>query len=167
LVLVAFLGAGVLASIPTTVLTSGWSEKSYVQLLLPESWQFFTRDPKTPAFVLYERHNRSAFARADTLPQTNPENAFGLSRNQRAQDTEKVLLAQGVSSWVQCGGSRSGACLLAAEKKTAVEVPGASGDPHFCGEFVLAEQETTRFNYREISDEALRVTQAVHIEVDC
>lgn len=155
----------VLAALPATVITSSWDGRMQVRALLPQAWAFFTRDPQTPSIVLYAADG--GMDRADSLPQTEAANAFGISRSQRSQDTEKVFFVEAVTSWTQCGGMAPEDCVAAAASAPATTVDGVERSPNFCGEFVVATRETTPFNYRDVTDLDYRLTQAAAVIVEC
>ena len=164
------LGSGVLAAMPTTVLTENWGQsRAVIGALLPESWEFFTRDPTTAALVMYdvEAAKNGQFLKRGTLPQTTRENAFGLSRNQRAQDTEEAVLANVSNSWVDCGGMRASECLMYAATQAPDEIEGVEHAPFFCGDFLLAEQSPVPFPYRDSTSETVQVLRATRITTTC
>lgn len=164
------LGAGVLAAMPTTVLTEDWGHsRTVIGTVLPESWQFFTRDPTTAALVMYDvdAAQSGRFMTRGTLPQTSPDNAYGLTRNQRAQDTEKAVLATASSSWVDCGGMRANECLIEAAEQEPEQVAGTERAPFFCGDFLLVEQSPVPYPYRDSTDETVQVLRATRIETSC
>ncbi len=165
-VLAVPLLAGVLASLPATVLTESWPSKSVVQASVPESWEFFTRDPKQAGLTMFSQTTRDTFQVAGTLPQTRPENLFGLSRNQRSQDTEKAILADAVTKWTKCSSTSAGACLTAAHSAPAQKVKPATPS-NFCGDYVLASQATTHFVYRDLEPTGFSIDAAAHIEIEC
>lgn len=136
-------------------------------MLLPESWEFFTRDPQSPSLVLFRSDATTSFARADSLPQTRAENLLGLSRNQRSQDTKKVILADQVSAWIDCGGALPAECVLEAKEGPEILVRGAEWHPSFCGRFVIAETKTTPFNYRDLTSQESHLLKAAPIRIDC
>lgn len=166
-VLVLFMLGGAFAAMPATVMTTDFPRKADLVALVPESWEFFTRDPKTPSLVLQEIvKDEGTITEAGTLPQTRHENGFGLSRNQRSQDTEKAIIAAAVPNWVECGGMTTLQCLHVAREGSFVAVPGVSGDANFCGKFLLGTVETTRFNYRDISP-GQYLSKVAAVEVVC
>lgn len=165
--LVAAFAAGVCASMPSTVLTPDWRGRHFLGMVLPESWEFFTRDPQSPSLILLHGDGAASFDRVDSLPQTRPENLLGLSRNQRSQDTEKVILADQVSAWTDCGGALPTACVREAKAGPEVRVRGAQRHPSFCGQYVIAEQRTTPFNYRDLTSQESQLTKAAFVRIDC
>lgn len=157
--------ASVLAALPATVVTSSWNERMQVRALLPQAWAFFTRDPQTPAIVLYEVG--TDLVRADSLPQTEAANSFGISRSQRSQDTEKVFFVEAVTNWTECGAMIPRDCVAAAEEASTTVVVGVQRAPNFCGDYVVATRETTPFNYRHVSEIGYRLTQTAAVTVEC
>lgn len=152
---------------PKNVLTVGWEDQPYAKALLPQAWAFFTRDPKSESLILFDDQSPSLDKRADSLPQTSSQNYFGLTRNQRSQDTEKALLSKETSNWTECGGMTTNECLEEAALASPARVSGANRSPNFCGDYILALVEPVRFNFRESTDETHVANKAAHIEVEC
>lgn len=163
--LVGVMLLGVFAAMPTTVLTQHWTGKARIGATVPESWQFFTRDPETVSYVLY-RDGEHAH-RLDTLPQSSASNLFGLSRNQRSQDTEKAILASKASQWFTCGGMAPNECLRSSREEPAQKVPGLRRAPNFCGDALLAIQKPRPFVYRNLSSEEYSIDKVAHLRISC
>ena len=166
----AALGAGVLAAMPTTVITEDWgASRVAVNTVFPESWQFFTRDPTTASLVIYDvdEATKGNLVVEGTLPQTSASNSFGISRNQRSQDTEKAVLANEATSWVECGGMKAAECLKVASSTSSELVDAAERTKHFCGDLVIAEQTPVPFAFRNSTDERVQILKATRIETRC
>jgi hypothetical protein len=82
---------------PVNVLTdksvSGLELTADFGLPFPQAWAFFTKSPQSPSILAYKNESGNVWIRLDTLPQSEPSNLYGLSRNQRAQPTELAILA--------------------------------------------------------------------------
>lgn len=166
----AALGAGILAAMPTTVITEDWgASRAAISAVLPESWQFFTRDPTTASLVVYDvdEATKGRLVVEGTLPQTSASNLFGISRDQRSQDTEKAVLANESTSWVECGGMKAAECLAVASSTGSELVDAAERTQHFCGDHILAEQAPVPFAFRNSTDETVQVLRATRIEARC
>jgi len=169
-VLGAAIGAGVLAAMPTTVITEDWgASRALIGTVLPESWQFFTRDPTTPSLVVYDVDEgaKGHLAQEGTLPQTSASNMFGITRNQRSQDTEKAVLANESTAWVECGGMKASECLKATSSASPESIDAPKRTRHFCGDLILAEQAPVPFAFRNSTDETIHVLKATRIETRC
>lgn len=159
-----------LASLPATVVTANWESKSDVQRIYPQSWAFFTRDPKSPSLVLFNDAvgKGGRLQRADGLPQTLPENLFGLSREQRAADTEKAMYAEGAAViWTDCRGLSTAQCYVANGKAEPSLVPAVTRGGKFCGVYRIAQTEPVKFAFRSESDQVYRITSMARIDVEC
>jgi antimicrobial peptide system SdpA family protein len=167
-ILVSLFVYSVVVALPKTVLTTqvDVGEKTRVGQVFPQGWSFFTRDPQSTALVLLSDEPDDA-VRVDGLPQTLPRNAFGLTRNQRSQDTEKAAYANDALEWVECGGMLADACLGLARDAAAERVAAVPGDPNFCGKFLLAAQKPVPFLFREHTEQDVLVERVAHVDVDC
>ncbi|UAJ79156.1 SdpA family antimicrobial peptide system protein [Leifsonia sp. ZF2019] len=135
-----------------------------LQVLVPQGWAFFTRSPQETSYVLYERVS-GQWVRADSLPQSESENLFGFSREQRAQGTEVGVLASSVSSFTDCAGYLS-EC-LAKPATRAWEIANPTNTQHFCGAIRVVQQEPVKFAYRNSAPEQVRVKSFADLEVTC
>lgn len=152
------------AAMPTTVLTASWGERDRIRTVLPQSWAFFTRDPRTPALQMFATDGSGD--RVDGLPQSRAANGWGIRRGQRSQDTEKVLLAERTSAWTVCAAGRE-ACLAEALRSAPERVPGAKVAPHFCGGHLLAWTEPVSFLFLHEGQDVDHLIRVAHVAVLC
>lgn len=92
-------------------------------------------------------------------------NAFGLSRNQRAQGTELAIIASNSPKFTDCDDYLS-KCL--AEPAVKVFVMNNDTNTHyFCGELRLVQQEPVKFAYRDEVPEMVRAVSYVDLDIRC
>lgn len=162
LLLAVTVGASWQSNVFSQTTTKGL--KFDLQVLVPQGWAFFTRSPQEASLVPYKRVNER-WVRADTLPQTNAENAFGFSRNQRAQGTELGILSSHVRAYTPCNSYLS-QCLDSPADSTQ-KMTNDTNTQHFCGQIRLMQQEPVKFAYRERTPEPIRGKSYADLEISC
>jgi antimicrobial peptide system SdpA family protein len=129
-----------------------------------QGWAFFTNPPQNAITRVYRAGNG-----ADLLatPQGKAENAFGISRNQRAQGPELAILANSVPNRNECGRGSSKDCLREASTAKAQPI-----DPHIrrqstCGELILTVEHPRPWAFRETSTEQFTIKHYTKVVVPC
>lgn len=112
---------------------------STYQLLLPEGFAFFTRDPREPDIKRYRRHEGS-WRQAGLGPHSLPSNLLGLDRWSRTQGVEYAMLLQEyeLEEWTDCDGDPI-ACLDSIA--VADTIQNADPQPTLCGVIGFVRQE--------------------------
>lgn len=166
-VVCAFLALTVAASWSANVLAGveNGGPRQALQVLVPQGWAFFTKSPEGITLVPYTETPAGAWERADSLPQSNASNGFGLSRNQRAQSTELAIIAAAVPKFTACQDYLT-AC-LGDSGGTAVTVRNETNTQHFCGSFRIVQQEPVKWAYRHSVPEPVRVARYADVRVKC
>ncbi|MDN3478152.1 SdpA family antimicrobial peptide system protein [Curtobacterium sp. APC 4022] len=166
-VVCGFLALTVTASWSANVLAGveNGGPRQALQVLVPQGWAFFTKSPEGVTLVPYEKSPTGVWERADSLPQSNAANGFGLSRNQRAQSTELAIIAAAVPRFTACQDYLT-ACLDTSGGKL-VTVTNETNTHHFCGSFRIVQQEPVKWAYRGSVPESVRVARYADVEVEC
>lgn len=128
----SIFGAYVLnASLPYNAIHLPMEEDLDLQVLLPQGWNFFTKDARSPRMQYY-RTNGGSWTSINLGPNSRPTNAFGLNRQARGQGVEAGLLLQSIpdSSWMDCAAPAP-ECLSEAALADTVRNPSPS--PSLCG----------------------------------
>ncbi|MFI1997007.1 SdpA family antimicrobial peptide system protein [Actinoplanes sp. NPDC020271] len=170
LVLFGFILTGVMFTLPDNVLLNRMDHvtaQRAVNTVVPENWAFFTRDPQTPEVTAYRLDSGSKPVSLLTTPQNKAANAFGLSRNQRAQGVELGYLSSVTSAWRDCD-VRTTACVSAAAGAPAEATVNTSSFPTACGDVYLAQEVPVPWNYRKLyKNTSFRINKVAHLEVSC
>ncbi|MFE7122072.1 SdpA family antimicrobial peptide system protein [Streptomyces sp. NPDC057654] len=164
-----YLAASLFYTLPSNALSSRHSQgaRQALNVLTPENWAFFTRNPETVQTGVYAyQPNGAAHDLLDT-PQGAPSNLFGLSRTQRAQGPELAYLsASAISSWTDCAGFLD-ACLRKEATKPAKKADNGSPVPTICGDAYLTQEKTVPWSYRQLVSYDKRVVKIAHLDVRC
>lgn len=107
--------------------------------VVPEGWSFFTRDSRLPRVLVYRRTANGHWESASTGAYSEPRNAFGFSRQARAQGAELGMIAGHLpkDAWMDCPGDLQ-ACLSAGAATSTIS--NASGAPTLCGVVAVIRQ---------------------------
>lgn len=161
------LAISAFASLPDNVFEQpvAGSPQSIVQLLVPQGWAFFTRDPEGANVVPFRPDAQGRWVRADTLPQASLVNLYGLSRNQRAEGTELGIIAASIPRFTPCDDYLSACLELPA--KTRIDVRNETSTHFFCGRIRLVNQEPVKFEYRDEVPEMIRVVSFADLLISC
>jgi antimicrobial peptide system SdpA family protein len=150
-----------------TVLATGYLPGRVVQVpggrgltdfaaaLLPESWAFFTKNPKESRYLVLVEGSNSTLTFVDDRSQAEPESFFGLNRTARIRQSERYGIGEAVSpeSWYLCDDpldvDRCFASFTKDFKTTRVEIAGYRQIRSYCGDYVVLKQEPLRWAWRQ------------------
>ncbi|MFI8266628.1 SdpA family antimicrobial peptide system protein [Streptomyces sp. NPDC085665] len=169
LLVVAILLAGsVFFSLPSNVASTrdGGALRKLSAGFLPQSWAFFTKPPSDPEFVPYLVSD-DGVTYASRLPNSRPENLYGLSRRQRAQGPEIAAMANQVRTWQNCEDAAGDCPLEVAGSGERVSVTNTSSVPTLCGTLVLVETRPVPWKIRDKYDGWRLDTRAALVEATC
>lgn len=172
IVLLPILFVSVLVAVPPTAISLGMSQefRNNYSAFVSQGWNFFTKDLQGNQFGAYEPGQADPASLLIT-PQTRIENAWGLTRNQRAQGPELANLANGITEWQDCTTMRIS---CASELKgEPIEIVNTSPIPTLCGDIVITQEHQSPWSYRgfpsaheQIVDKIALVSITCHAEGD-
>lgn len=170
LCLFGYLAASLFYTLPSNALSSRQSKgaaRQALNILAPENWAFFTRDPQTAQIGIYALGADGSVRNLLRTPQGAPSNLFGLSRTQRAQGPELGYLnAAAAAHWTACDGPLAD-CLRELSGGRAWQVRNESPVPTVCGDAYLTQEKTVPWSYREQVPYLRRVAKAAHLDIRC
>lgn len=166
-VVCAFLALTVVASWSTNVLAGvgNGGPRQALQVLVPQGWAFFTKSPEGITLVPYKTTAAGSWVRADSLPQSNAANLFGLSRDQRAQSTELAIVAAAVPKFTPCEDYLT--TCLEEPIKNVITLKNETNTAHFCGSYRIVQQEPVKWAYRSAVPDPVRVARYADVKVEC
>lgn len=164
---IVLISLGIVSAGPPTVLV-GANQNSILTAAaasVPQSWPFFTKDPKEPSFVVFRAENGEEVS---AFPQLRLENLGGLSRNQRAQGPEVAMLHTRIPKFVDCAGADRVECLQKANRAGIIELSNTATFQTICGDVVIGTQTIVPFAYRNLVDtEDTQLMSAARVFVKC
>ncbi|MFE1384363.1 SdpA family antimicrobial peptide system protein [Streptomyces sp. NPDC058740] len=169
ILLVGVLLAGsVFFSLPSNVLSTrdGGDLRALSARVLPQSWAFFTKPPSDPEFVPYLVSD-DGVSPASELPNSRPENLYGLTRRQRAQGPEVANMANQVRTWRNCEEIEGDCPTVVAQASAPVAVENSSPVPTLCGRVVLVETRPVPWKFRERYEGWRLDKRAALVEATC
>ena len=96
ILLLAFIFCKVaLSALPYSPISPGFNEKAGWMSFVPQGWGFFTRNPREPDILVFQRNNH-CWSKLNTMPISNPNNILGLNRKPRAQSVELAMIMASV-----------------------------------------------------------------------
>lgn len=128
--------AGLAAHAPMKSTALGPHENRLLtQLVIPQGWNFFTRDPREDDIFVYRRHEGELHD-ALAWPNAGWANGLGLRRTGRAQGIEVGHIIAGID-WDEIAPCRDGepACIAATPLEHTAVNPVPS--PMLCGELAI------------------------------
>ncbi|MCZ1009799.1 SdpA family antimicrobial peptide system protein [Streptomyces lydicus] len=165
-----YLAASLFYTLPSNALSSRQSKgaaRHALNILTPENWAFFTRDPETAQIGVYALGADGAGRNLLRTPQGAPSNLFGLSRTQRAQGPELGYLnAATAAHWMACDG-RLDDCLRESSGGRVWRVKNESPVPTVCGNAYLTQEKTVPWSYRELVPYSRRIVKIAHLDIRC
>lgn len=165
--LLTILFISVLVAVPPTAVSLGMNQtfRNNYSAFVSQGWNFFTKDLQGSQFGAYAPDGAEPQSLL-TTPQTRIENAWGLTRNQRAQGPELANVAAAVTEWQECAGMRiSCAADLAGDPEV---ITNTSPIPTLCGRVVVTQEHQSPWSYRGFpSAHELVVDQIALVDVLC
>ena len=129
-----------------------------------QGWAFFTNPPQNPVSRVYRVGSQTDML---ATPQGKVENAFGISRNQRAQGPELAILANAAKDWQECGESSHQACLAEANKLAAEPLDLRTRKQSVCGELILTVEIPKPWAFRASAKDEFSIAHYVKVDVPC
>jgi antimicrobial peptide system SdpA family protein len=167
-------------SLPSNVLIQRNSTsllRNQVTTIYGQQFAYFTKDPKSLAVTPYTVADLSSLNR---LPQNRTENAFGISRKQRAQGPEVAIITNQMSQepvdlWVSCSGPKPIDCLRDFKMQDEArsiptqreKITNKSPLHTVCGDVYLLMTVGVPFEYRNLVDYTQRATKVSKVNVSC
>lgn len=165
-VMVGILTAYVVhAAVPPNPLTLPGAKQLRVNSFVPEGWAFFTKTPRTPEVLVFQRRPDGTWQDVHA-PRLSEAGWLNLSRNDRAQGVEIGLLLHDVpnDAWVACETPVLG-CIAAAPVSRAVRnvVPA----PTICGAIGFAQRKRVPWSFRNTTTPEDMPSVVVRLDVSC
>ncbi|MEU1003681.1 SdpA family antimicrobial peptide system protein [Streptomyces tibetensis] len=134
--------------------------------MAPQGWAFFTKSPRDPEMVPYQR-TPGKWKPLSLTPHSSPRNAFGLDRESRAQGVEIALLLSAAQKkdWRECTSSRQ-SCLRDFGPPVR-RIANRSPEPTLCGTVGLLQEKPTPWAWRDLVPESHSPEQVMVLEVTC
>ncbi|SDL85641.1 SdpA family antimicrobial peptide system protein [Sediminibacillus halophilus] len=121
--------------LPNSPLKLPFSEQIKIEQWLPQTWAFYSRDPRSDLFLAYDENGELAA----NWPNSSIKNAFGINRHGRSQGIEIGLLRSNISDedFVECdpGNKNCSDNLISHSVKNPLEYPT------ICGQIDIVLQE--------------------------
>lgn len=138
---------------------------STVQMLLPEGFAFFTRNPRERDLYVYQRTD-STWTSAMLGPKSKPSNLFGFSRKSRMQSVETALLLSETTQedWTDCE-TREEACF--SELPVQDTVTNVQPAPTACGVVGFARREPVPWAWSNRADSLTMPSTITKLKISC
>ncbi|MFK8908874.1 SdpA family antimicrobial peptide system protein [Streptomyces sp. YS-3] len=169
LLIFGYLACSLFYTLPSNALSSRHSKgaRPALNILTPENWAFFTRNPETVQNGIYAVASDGTIRNLLHTPQGLPSNIFGLSRKQRAQGPELGYLnASAAHSWTACSGVLT-ECVKKASARAPHTLRNSSPVPTVCGDSYLTQEQTVPWSFRHEVPYTKRVVEVAHLDVQC
>lgn len=155
----------VAAAFPANVLKpSNSTLLTVVSKVAPQGWAFFTKDPQDVELVAYQLTSNELTSLQST-PQSRVENAWGITRAQRAQGPEIAALSNALT-WVECvPGELPEACVDSAAPFEPIMSPVPH--PSLCGEIIIVQEKPVAWSFREFVDGTHTAERIAYAFVEC
>jgi antimicrobial peptide system SdpA family protein len=153
------------ASMPFNAIQLAYVKGLELPLFLPESWKFFTRNPREEQPLAF-RHDGARWNSATPAPHGAAVNLFGLSRVSRARWVELGMLLQSVprGAWSPCHESPA-MCLE--RLRVSGRVRNGSPHPSLCGPVGIATQPPVPWAWSGAAKHVTMPSRVVRLEVEC
>lgn len=153
------------AAIPPNALTLPGEKRLRVNAIVPEGWAFFTKTPRTPEVLVFQRRADMTW-RDVHAARLSEAGWLNLSRNARAQGVEIGLLLHGVpnDAWVACDEAVQG-CLAGAPLSRTVR--NVVAKPTVCGDVVFAQRKRVPWSFRRSTTPDDMPSIVVRLDVSC
>ena len=168
--LVVLFWAGIMSAIllqlvPVNPITMKVQKPILAQMILPQGWSFFTRNPREARLHVY-LYDDGKWVNGSLGANAEPRNGMGASRIARSQGVELGLLMSltDISDWEDCDLDIQ-SCL----NKISIADTVVSADPHptLCNQVAMFKQELVPWSWRESKERISMPINAVKLFVSC
>lgn len=143
------------------------SYKENVTTFFPQGWAFFTKPSSEPHLAPYTTEGDSL----EKTPAGLTSNAFGISREGRAQGVELALVSQGIpeNGWDECGNNNVSRCLDESSKSHEIHhhAQNPTPSPSLCGEIIIMERQLVPYHYRDFFETRTMANKWARVSVEC
>jgi len=153
------------AAMPHNPIHLPYERQLQIQLLLPEGWKFFTRDPQDEDLLVLKPAG-GAWAAPDNTSNGEAANFFGAARTGRAMFVEAGLLTANVPDWAwkECKEEPTH-CLD--RLGPALSVVNPNRRPQLCGTVGLARLKPVPWAWASSAHPVVMPSRVLRIEVQC
>ena len=118
------------------------ASRTELSVLLPQGWDFFTRNPREPQLRAYAEHE-GKWDSAMVGPKARPGLAYGWIRSPRAQLVEMghILKSAENFNWTLCPSGTLPSTCFTNETTRTEEITNESPHPTLCGNIAFVSQE--------------------------
>lgn len=144
------------------------SRRAQVRMLtvMPQGWAFFTRDPRLPLLIVFERVD----GRFHPAVEINASrgNYFGLKRISRRFDLEIAAIMAQVpdTAWFSTR-SKIAEFEAVANRQRSFSVPNRAPRPRVCGEYALVRRPPTPWAWAHLEDTIRHPVTLVRLAIVC
>lgn len=137
------------ANLPANVVSLPFAESLRMRTFVPEGWAFFTKTPRDPALLVYDR----ASGRALNAPLLSERPLLNVTRLARAQGVELGLIMGAVhnATWAPCVAALQDCFSEAQGPPTRVR--NSATVKSVCGEVWLVQRRRLPWSYRQLKPE--------------
>lgn len=154
-----------IGSIPDSPLRLPTASRYTLSALVPQGWNFFTRDPREPAIQVYERRGTQWI---ETLRQRSlPKHWFGLRRTPAAKEIEIIRLLTGIpeARWTPTSEGFSGH--PEPGELAPVLVANTMLVKSYCGDLTIRLVERVPWAWAHAQSETMMPSRVIRLEVRC
>jgi antimicrobial peptide system SdpA family protein len=137
-----------------------------VNLLIPQGWRFFTRNPREEFISVFVKDSDGKWQSALAEVNASPVNFFGLNRQSRAQGIEIGMLTASIKrdQWSECR-ERQDVCIE--RVPTAASIPNDSPHPTLCGDVILIRQSPTPWAWSKARRHVIMPSKYAKVNLVC
>ena len=166
--LVFFLAYAVFASVPSSAAGTPPGAVEFNRIL-PQGWAFFTRSPREPRQMEWQRESGGTWQKAKMGANSSAQNLFGAARWVRTQDVELGLLYEQATSqrpeWTTCSSDDVPRCLESSPLK--LQVRNTVVPKTMCGTIGISQQEPLPWAWAKKYDAHSMPLKVLRLEVQC
>lgn len=163
---VVLFGYSIHRALPYNPIHPPFQDRLYVNLLMPQGWKFFTRNPREEDLKIFKKDGDDKWSDALIGPNGSAGNYFGLKRDMRAQGIEMGILMASLDKdiWQTCA-EKPEICVSSAPIRAELE--NVDKNPTLCGELGLVLQEPVPWAWSRAKKEVIIPSKFVRISVLC
>lgn len=136
-----------------------------VELLLPEGWGFFSRNPQDELEHFFRRASDGSWQPLLPDSYASPHFELGLSRRGRAstQEARWVIQRLPAASWIQC----TDAATLCLERAPQVSIKSAQPQQALCGAVGIVLQEPVPWAWASHKKDVCMPSRVIRLWIEC
>lgn len=155
------------SALPFNPLTGSKIDAMEYNVLLPQGWAFFTRNPREEQYYVYKEEGKKLVPLLYT--NSSYKNAFGFTRKVRIRGVEMGGLVSQLEQmeWLKCEDGILSECVIENQDYEAIILANNANHPTFCGNLWIEKKPLVPWAWSRAEQAVNMPSEFIKINVSC